>query len=253
MLSLLFLSCASAQEVMKITLAEDPWPPYIEGEVDHPVSGGTLVNLYKEVFKQIKDVEVSYQLMPWKRALIDVEQGKIDGIMALFKTPERLAFLEFTAPVFTGRTMLWYSAEKFPKGLKWNTLEDLVPYHIIMLRGSAMGKPLLEAQKTGIPLTITNTNNHKQQFEIISLGRGDITVLTEIVGYHFLGKNKLKGTIVPMEKPLSDDDVYYMAFSKKSPARKLIPQINEILERMQKTGQLDRILRGEVHAENNAG
>jgi polar amino acid transport system substrate-binding protein len=230
---------------MKITLAEDPWPPYIEGEVDQPASGGTLLTLYKEVFKQIKGVEVNYQLMPWKRALIEVEQGKVDGIMALYKTPERLEFLEFTAPIFTGRTLLWYSADKFPAGLKWETLEDLVPYHIIMLRGSAMGKLLLEAQNNGLPLTISNTNNHKQQFEIISLGRGDITVLTEIVGYHFLQTHQFKGKIIPMEKPLSEDDVYYMAFSKKSPARKLIPQINEIIENMQQTGQLDKILRGE--------
>ena len=164
--------------------------------------------------------------------------------MALFKTPERLEVMDFTAPIFTGRTMLWYSTKRFPNGLKWEKIEDLTPYHIVMLRGSAMGKPLVDAKKYGIPLMITDINSHDQQLEMISLGRGDITVLTEIVGYHYLHENGLKNTIVPMEKPLSADDVYYMAFSKKSPARKLIPQINMIIEGMQKTGQLDRILRG---------
>ena len=245
-LFLLFIASASVQSKMRITLVEDPWPPYIEGEIDKPASGGTLINLYKEVFRQIEDVEVSYHLMPWKRALIEVEKGSRDGIMALFKSPERLKVMDFTAPIFTGRTMLWYSLDKFPNKLKWDTIEDLKPYHIIMLRGSAMAKPLIDAKNNGLTLNITNTNSHEQQFEIISRGRADITVLTEIVGYHLLLNNGLKGSIEPMEKPLSADDVYYMGFSKNSPAKKLIPQINKIIKNMQKTGQVDRILRGEI-------
>jgi polar amino acid transport system substrate-binding protein len=242
-LFMLFFS-APAQSVMKITLVEDPWPPYIEGKAGKPATGGTLIKLYSEVFKQLKGVKVDYLLMPWKRALIEVEQGKRDGIMALFKTPERLEVMDFSAPIFTGRTLLWYSTEKFPNGLKWGTIKDLTPFNIIMLRGSAMGKPLVDAKKNGVSLAITEINSHYQQFEMISLGRGDITVLTEIVGYHLLRENKMEGIIVPMEKPLSADDVYYMAFSKKSPARKLIPQINRVIKDMRETGQLDRILRG---------
>lgn len=247
LLTFIAVSSASAQSMLEITLVEDPWPPYIEGQLGKSASGGTLITLYKEVFKQIEGVKVNYKLLPWKRALIEVEKGAYDGIMALFKSQERLEVMDFSAPIFTGRTMLWYSSDKFPQKLEWNSFEDLLPYQIVMLRGSAMGKPLLEARKNGIPLKIVETNNHNQQFEMISRGRGDITVLTEIVGYHFLQNNKLKGSITPMEKPLSSDDIYYMAFSKKSPARKLIPQINKIITDMQKTGQLDKILRGEIN------
>lgn len=139
-----------------------------------------------------------------------------------------------------------YSLDKFPNKLKWETIEDLKLYHIKVLRGSTMCKPLIDAKNNGLPLNITNTNSHEQQFEIISRGRADITVLTEIVGYHLLLNNGLKGSIEPMEKPLSADDVYYMGFSKNSPAKKLIPQINRIIESMQKTDQVDRILRGEI-------
>lgn len=242
----LYLSSASAESLMEITLLEDPWPPYITGETGQPASGGTLIDLYKEVFKQIEGVKVNYYLMPWKRALIEAESGKQDGIMALFKTPERLEVMDFTAPIFTGRTMLWYSSEKFPGGLSWDTLEDLTPYNIIIERGSAMGKPLVDAKKNGIQLTLTEVNSHSQQFDMIGLGRGDIAVLTEIVGYHLIHKGSMNKTIVPMEKPLSADDIFYMAFSKKSPARKHIPQIDAIVAEMRKTGQLDRILRGEA-------
>jgi polar amino acid transport system substrate-binding protein len=252
LLLMFYLSSAAAESVMEITLVEDPWPPYITGETGLPASGGTLIELYKEVFKLIKGVKVNYHLMPWKRALIEVENGKHDGIMALFKTPERLETMDFTAPIFTGRTMLWYSSEKFPGGLKWDTLEDLTPYNIIMERGSAMGKPLVDAKKNGVKLTLTEVNSHEQQFEMIGLGRGDITVLTEIVGYHLIHKSGMNKAIVPMEKPLSADDIFYMAFSKKSPARKLIPQIDAVIETMKKTGQADRILRGEAGEQNRS-
>jgi len=246
-LLLLFVSTTFAQSPINITLVEDPWPPYIEGKAGAPATGGTLIKLYKKVFQQLDGVNVNYLLMPWQRALIEVEQGKRDGIMALFKTPERAKVMDFTVPIFTGRTMLWYSSEKFPNGLSWNKIEDLAPHHIIMLRGSAMAKPLVDAKTDGVPLTITEINTHKQQFEMISLGRGDITVLTEIVGYHYLNTSKSDKHIIPMQKPLSDGDVYYMAFSKKSPARKLIPQINTVIESMQASGELNKILQGQSH------
>lgn len=239
---MLLSSSAFSQNVLEITLVEDPWPPYIEGQPGELASGGKLIKLYDEVFKQVDGLKVNYYLEPWKRALIEVEQGKRDGIMALFKTPERLEVMDFTVPIFTGRTMLWYSTKKFQKPLSWNKIEDLTPYNLIMLRASAMGRPLKEARANGIPLTITEVNNHQQQFEILSVGRGDIAVLTEIVGYHYIGKRNWQDHIVPMDKPLTEDDVYYMAFSKKSPARKFIPQINRVIENMKESGRLTRIL-----------
>lgn len=244
LLFILLAASASSANVTHITLVEDPWPPYIEGKLGEEVTGGSLVKLYKRVFEQIESVQVSYHLMPWKRALLEVEQGKQDGIMALFETQERLKVMDFSDPIFTGRTMLWYSSLKFPMKLNWNTYDDLSPYHIIMLRGSAMAQPLLDAQMKGTPLTITEVNSHPQQFDVISRGRADITVLTEIVGHHLLNTGKYSGRIVPMDKPLTADDVYYLAFSKKSPARKLIPRINSIIASMRKSGELDRILKG---------
>ena len=65
-----------------------------------------------------------------------------------------------------------------------------------------------------------------------------------MVGYHLLEQEGLKGAMVPMQKPLSSGDVYYMAFSKKSPARELVPRINKILGEMEKEGLISRFLLG---------
>lgn len=244
----LFLTSVSANEVIKITLVEDPWPPYIEGKTGFSAEGGRLINLYREIFKQIEGVEVNYLLLPWKRALFEVELGKQDGIMALFKTSERIKVMDFTDPIFTGRTLLWYAKSKFPERLEWDSVEDLVSYNIVMLRGSEMGRPLLDAVDNGTPLNITEVGTHLKQFEMISRDRAEITPLTEIVGYHLLQEHKGMGDITPMEKPLSSDDVYYMAFSKKSPAKALIPKINEVIRTMEEKGLIYKILTGQNQA-----
>jgi polar amino acid transport system substrate-binding protein len=235
----------AAQSVATISLVEDPWPPYIEGEVGEHASGGKLIDLYRELFKRMEGVEVHYLLMPWKRALVEVERGRRDGIMALFKSPERARVMDFTAPIFTGRTMLWYAQSKYPAPINWETMDDLKAYNIVVLRGSAMADPLHEAVDRGVPLSIIEVNSHHQQFEVVLKGRADIAPLTEVVGYHLLDNQGLKGAMVPMKKPLSSGDVYYMAFSKKSPARKLIPRINTIIDDMQKEGLITRFLLGD--------
>ena len=242
----------AAQTPMTINLVEDPWPPYIEGEVGRYASGGKLVELYRELFNRIEGVKVQYLLMPWKRALLEVERGRQDGIMALFKSPERTRVMDFTAPIFTGRTMLWYAQSKYPAPINWNTMHDLEPYNIVILRGSAMADPLLEAVNRGVPLSIIEVNSHRQQFEMVLKGRADIAPLTEVVGYHLLDQEGLRGAMLPMEKPLSSGDVYYMAFSKKSPARKLIPRINAILGDMQKEGTIARFLLGDQRGKTAA-
>lgn len=237
-------SHVAAESPMTISLVEDPWPPYIEGRVGEIASGGKLIDLYRELFRRIEGVQVQYLLMPWKRALIEVERGRQDGIMALFKSPERTRVMDFTAPIFMGRTMLWYAKSRNSAPVNWDSMDDLKDYNIVVLRGSAMADPLLEAVNRGVPLSIIEVNSHRQQFEMVLKGRADIAPLTEVVGYHLLNREGWKEAIVPMQKPLSSGDVYYMAFSKKSPARKLIPRINTVLEDMRKEGLITRFLLG---------
>jgi len=234
---------------MSISLVEDPWPPYIEGRLGEHASGGKLIELYRELFNRIDGAEVQYLLMPWKRALVEVERGRKDGIMALFKSPERTRVMDFTAPIFTGRTMLWYARSKYPEPINWDTMDDLKAYNIVVLRGSAMAAPLRDAIDRGIPLSIIEVDSHQRQFEMVLRGRADIAPLTEVVGYHLMNHEDMKGVMVPMKKPLSSGDVYYMAFSKKSPARKLIPRINAIIGDMQKEGLINRFLLSGSNAE----
>lgn len=151
--------------------------------------------------------------------------------------------MDFTQPIFTGRTLLWYSKKKYPKGIGWNSIEDLIPYKIVMLQHSAMGQPLIDKQKNGVPLVIYGVESHVKQFQmILHPDRYDIAPLTEIVGYHFLRKYGWEEQIASMAKPLSSEDQYYMAFSKKSPARKLIPKINAVIEEMKKSGLIDNLI-----------
>ena len=81
----------------RITLVEDPWPPFINvDKTTQKITGGIAIQVIQKIFKRIKDVEVNFIIRPWKRALLEVKEGKFDGIPALQKTPEREKFLEYS-------------------------------------------------------------------------------------------------------------------------------------------------------------
>ncbi|MFT5520355.1 MAG: hypothetical protein ACI9IA_000947 [Enterobacterales bacterium] len=60
-LTISFINFLYVQHTLKITLVEDPWPPYVTGKLGAEADGGVVIDLYKELFKRIEDVEVTYQ------------------------------------------------------------------------------------------------------------------------------------------------------------------------------------------------
>ena len=82
-LSLSLSLCAQAQT---LRIASESWTPYIYQEQ------GTLKGLDYEaaqVVLQRLGVDVEWQLLPWKRCLAALEQGQVDAILDIFRTPAR--------------------------------------------------------------------------------------------------------------------------------------------------------------------
>lgn len=62
----------------KVTLRADLWCPYTcDPASDRP---GYLVEIAREIFAA-QGLEVDYQLMPWKRVLLSLREGEIDGAL----------------------------------------------------------------------------------------------------------------------------------------------------------------------------
>lgn len=117
-LCLLSLSlCAHAQT---LRIASESWAPYVYEE------NGTLKGLDYEaaqIVLQRLGVETEWQLLPWKRCLLAFEQGHIDAILDIFRTPEREATVIYPdEPMSQIEFVLFYAnARPYP----YQRLEDL--------------------------------------------------------------------------------------------------------------------------------
>ncbi len=219
-----------------IVLVADPSPPYIEGRPGELASGGILPHLYKQIFQQFNDVHIEYQILPWSRAIENVKTGKMDGMMAILKTAGGEKYLDYTLPIFTGETKLWYLKDHFPTPLRWKNVKDLRIYKIGRVRDHYLGKTMIEAFGNRTLKNDLQVAHEDQLIRMLQKRRIDIIPLNENVAQCLIEKFKLTNQLVSMEKVL-DHEVFYLAFSKKSPAKSLIPKINQIISAMKFKGE----------------
>lgn len=240
-LTIFFLpSVTSAQ--MTVTLVSDPFPPYVTGVADGTSpTGGVSVEILKKIFERIENVTLEMKLYPWKRAMAYAMKGQVDGIWMIIKNKERMQVLDYTDPLLELRAYLWYLNSRYPDGVTWETLSDLVPYRIGAVRGYEFAGSLYKAQKQGIPLNIETVTNEEQNFSKLLNGRVDIIPAHESVAYEQIKRHGWEGKLGYTAK-LFDNTVVYIGISKKSPAKDLIPQINQIINELNADGTIEKIL-----------
>ncbi len=240
----LFLAPYTISAVTRITLVTDPWPPYVTGNSGYEPTGGISVKILNRIFAQIETVELKLMLYPWKRALQRSIDGDDDGIWMVFKNKKRLEVLDFTEPLFVSKAYLWYLHENHPKGIHWISMKDLIPYSIGVVSGYEIAKPFYEAKQNDIPLHIEEVVEEKQNFLKILAGRIDLTASNEVVAMEIINANGWKGRFNHIERPI-ETSTFYIAFCKKSPAVKFIPQINTAINKLKADGTLARLLEGD--------
>ena len=233
----LFTQPCFAREV--VTLTGDPWPPYIEGALGEEATHGTVVELVREVFRRLQDVELRLPLIPWNRALREVEHGTKDGIYALLKTAERERYMVYTEPLFFSSSLVWYTKNRFPQGFNWNSIEELTRYKVGVTQGYSYGDEFDSAIQSGdLPVVQVSTVEHL--FAMLSKERIDLAFANDSVGYALASQSGPEAEIIAAEKA-TGTEVHYIAFSKKSDAKKLIPQINRILSDLRGEGFIDQV------------
>jgi len=241
---LLSPSFLMGQNIKKVTLSEDPWPPYTIGKPGKAPEGGFAVEFSNEIFNRI-NVEVDLMLFPWKRCLQQMKKGQRDGLMLLTINAERLEYMEYTDSIMKDQDLLWYSPKAFKakwgKNFEWNTFKDLKPYQIGNTSGFNYGKAYKEALKD-LKLKVQYANTDLQNFNKLVKKRTDIFICNETVANAiFKKKPKLKRQLAFASKPFKSVQ-FHMSFSKKSPAIALIPKINKAISQMKQDGTIDKIL-----------
>ena len=237
MSSALLATQSRAQEVL--TLTGDPWPPYVIGTEGSPdADGGLGVDLIRNLFGRIDGVSVRFPLMPWKRALKEVELGRYDGICLLLRTAKRENYMTFSEPLLASRSLIWFRRERFPDGFKWDRFPDLLSYHVGAIRGYSYGPQMDEAIANG-KVKVTQVSSLRQLFQMLARGRVDLVFANDAVGLAMAKRFSGEAEIVAAHKP-TGEDVYHIGFSRKSGAARWLPDVNAAIAQMHDDGTIER-------------
>ena len=184
--------------------------------------------IVKEAYRRI-GVQVSFKELPAERALLESNAGRSDGDLM------RVEGLEATYPNFVQVPVAIFHVEGvvFTKTLRFAVAgwDSLKPYTI----GTRIGLKFAENGTAG--MAVTKTATMLEALRNLDAGRVDVVVLPRIAGTEALMEGHFVGLSI-LEPPLATTPLYpYL--NKKHVA--LLPQITEVLKKMEKSGELETL------------
>lgn len=219
---------------------DTPFPPYIEGREDGgPPTGGLAVRIVQEAFRRL-DRPMRIELLPWRRVLMSLEEGRCDGVMLLMRNEERERFLCYTDPLCQGREMLYYRPSTMG-GFAWEEFEDLKGLSIGLVAGFTYGEAFLAAV-ADLDLEVEYATDSESNMAKLYAGRVDLALEEQAVAVALLAAHPdWNEAVATAEKPVTVYE-YHMAFSRAAGACDLVDRVNEVLEQMRSDGTLETIL-----------
>ena len=225
-------------KITAIHLVEEAnWPPFTPNK-----SGDTREGLSYELMQAIFSrlhVDIDLELVPQKRMLSYLESGQKDAATLISINAERSLTIDFSEPIFQKREFVYFLADRKPP-FEWSGFQSLQGLKIGITAGHNYSDEFLEAAAR-LHLTVEKVNTEGQNFKKLLSRRIDVLLCNEAPANELLGLPEYNGKIIPAAKPYFTKD-YSIGFSKKSPARNLIPEVNATIKKMREDGSIQAIL-----------
>ena len=217
---------------------EANWPPYTP---DHfgKATEGLALELMEAIFSQL-GIKVELELLPWERALLYLRTGEKDGASVLTISPERQEFIDYTIETIPENGFIYYHSGEGQK-FEWNKFEDLKGLQIGVVAGNSYGPEFNKAAEE-LNLNLIKVPSSVHLFDMLLAKRFDIALCSERNALDILKDSKFDGNIDHTPNTYFDQG-FHIGFSKKSKARALIPEVNQVIEKMRADGSLETIVK----------
>ena len=230
---LLFTTNLMAKEY-KITISN--WPPY-EHITKNQEEKGINIKIVRAVAKSL-NWKVKFYNRPFSRCLLEVENGQMDAIMSIYKTPERENFLYFpTEHTNFDMAILFTSKDS---NLKYDgNLKSLAGLNIAFERNNSYGEEFDNADyiiKEEIP-------NCRTLVSVIANKRYPVGIHSHYPLIALAKELNSLDKIKTLSPPISKDKLY-IAFTKaKGPSyEKLAQDFSEALKNFKTTPEYKEIM-----------
>lgn len=233
LLALILLSPISTKaEEFNIAVAK--MPPYVleeNGQIK-----GILVDITKKLFERIGH-EVHFQFFPWPRAIQNLKNGRVHGIIPFFKTKERETYSTFVEDGLVKMNLVFFRAKG--SEIKINQLEDAEPYRIVKVDKASLGHKFHEYQTTN-KLKVQLVPNTTLGVRVLASGRVDLMASVETIARYAAKHQKLADQIEVAGKPFKTMTAY-LALSSVPTMRHLVSKLEYELATMKADGTIDQI------------
>ncbi|MCL9781188.1 transporter substrate-binding domain-containing protein [Vibrio sp. S4M6] len=225
---------ASAKTLQLVTL---DYPPYIynnNGKVD-----GIATRVVEEVFRRLNQ-PIEIQILPWARSIHYLKTGKADAIYTIFKTPERLAFADYSQLVLFDQNIALFTNAN--QDIAFNgELKELSEYIFCVEIGVSYGKIFDEAVKSGLITKMTETRSARQCMNLLLRKRVDIWINNHFGGLAIAKSESALPYIHTLASSIQSTPSY-IAFSKINQHQKIRDQFDRVFQEMIKDGTYDNIV-----------
>jgi polar amino acid transport system substrate-binding protein len=181
---------------------------------------------------------VKFYYMPWGRAVEMVSKGSYNGLCPAYYTEERAEKFSMSDPFPAGPLLF---AKRRSARIDYNTLRDLAPYKIAVVRGYANTKAFDNAGYLQKSFTIDDQTGYRR----LLFGRVDLWLADKFVAQYTMSQHlpEKADEIAFINKPLAEKTLH-VAFTKSKPNYKALTKaFNTGLKSVLNDGSLEQILR----------
>jgi polar amino acid transport system substrate-binding protein len=229
MLLLFAVLLNASAHARKLVLAATEYPPYYSETLPR---GGPVADLTETALRKA-GFEVEVRFMPWARALKLGEQGKVDGLIGVWRSPERELSFIYSEPVVSNRIVLCRYGSSGPD--KFTSFEALRPFTIGVVRGYADPPGLAAAGVRTEAVTHDLQNLRK-----LVAGHVDLALIDSRVG-EYLANRHLGPAAVNINcltPPVQEHPQFLVVSRGTADAAAIVEAFNEQMRRLRRSGEI---------------
>ena len=203
------------------------YPPYqlLDKELNPT---GFSIDLLKAIARTMGS-NIKIELGQWNQVRTELENGKIDGLVAMSPSRERSKIVNFS----TSYVSLTYSLF-IRKGSEIKSIEDITNKQIIVVKGDIMHDYLISNQITKYIIPV---KDYQTSLRLLSAGEYDCVIIPKLLGQFSINEFNLTN-IRPVGSSIQHIELAF-AVNKNNP--ELLTQINDGLQIIKSTGEYNQI------------
>lgn len=232
---LTFETSAQECEVLKVAGTSD-WLPlaYVNDTTTRPE--GIAYDLARIAGTKLNIPVAINANIPWDQMLVNLEQGSIDMVAALYWNKERAINYQYSTAFFQNEARVFVAKGR---EFAFDKFDNLI--------GRTGGIPPGTVGEKFETFAVENKLNLKkytrqiQMVEEILQGKIDYFIADHLDGTLVIKNAGLQGSIIALPLPVSKSSVHF-ALSRQSPCQAFLPQINASIEAAKRDGTLQALI-----------